>query len=165
MKNWTIDEFIAECTDLRKNQYTYDYSRMPKGICNGHDVRPYTSSWASIVIDDRIINLPHGMIISNGEKLTPIEYVRRLLEAPIHDAEIDTLAPNQIAYFQQYYPKHTVVGLLKERKGDNRIIVTGAFTPSGCARDCGDHIVIARYSSYDRLDKATLRITKNVEDC
>ena len=51
-KIWTIDEFIAECVELMKNQYTYDYSRMPDGICNGHKVGANRNFWHSINIDD-----------------------------------------------------------------------------------------------------------------
>jgi hypothetical protein len=38
------------------------------------------------------------------------------------------------------------------------------FTPYGMCRDCGDHYIIARWSRYDRIDKATLEIERDVED-
>lgn len=71
-------------------------------------------------------------------------------------------------YFQQFYSKHNVVGLLEE-ESETRIIVKmkqgcKGWTPTGCARDCGDHYIIARYSRYDRVDKKTLQVTKDVED-
>lgn len=71
-------------------------------------------------------------------------------------------------YFQQFYKNHNIIGLLEE-PNETRIIVKmkqgyKGFTPTGCARDCGDHYIIARYSSYDSVDKNTLEITKDVED-
>lgn len=71
-------------------------------------------------------------------------------------------------YFQKFYSKHNVIGLLEE-PNITRIIVKmkqgyKGWTPTGCARDCGDHYIIARYSSYDRVDKKTLEIVKDVED-
>lgn len=43
-------------------------------------------------------------------------------------------------------------------------VVKGKFTPYGGIRDCGDHYIKANYSTYDRIDKETLEITKDVED-
>ena len=67
-------------------------------------------------------------------------------------------------YFQKFYPNHKIVGLLEEPKL-TRVIVKGEWTPSGCARDCGDYLIIARNSCYDKVDKKTLVITKCVKDC
>ena len=91
MKNYTIDEFLAECEDLCRNQYTYDYSRMPDGICNGHKVGAYKSSWHSVVIDGVICNMatynemwPNGSCMYEigeiGKTMTALEYVRYILE-------------------------------------------------------------------------------------
>lgn len=89
MKHWTIDEFLAECKELCWNQYTYDYSRMPEGVCNGHKVKPYHGSWHSIVIDGVIHNMaaysdkyPNGFTSYSyrGENMTALEHVRRVLE-------------------------------------------------------------------------------------
>lgn len=44
------------------------------------------------------------------------------------------------------------------------IVFTGDWTRSGTVRDCGDHYIYAGYSAYYRIDKATLEITKDVED-
>lgn len=85
MKNWTINEFIAECEELSRNRYTYDYSRMPEGICNGHKVAAYDKTWTSVVIDGCIYGL--GVInekFPNGSEtyqigdigMTALEYVR-----------------------------------------------------------------------------------------
>lgn len=85
MKNWTIDEFLKECEELCRNEYTYDYSRMPEGICNGHHVKPYMGSWHSIVIDGIIVNMatyserwPNGNVTWSveGKEMTALEYVR-----------------------------------------------------------------------------------------
>lgn len=38
------------------------------------------------------------------------------------------------------------------------------WTPYGMCRDCGDHYIIAKWSSYVRIDKGTLKKTVDVED-
>lgn len=43
-------------------------------------------------------------------------------------------------------------------------VVRGRFTPYMGVRDCGDHYIKANYSSYDRIDKKTLEIIRDVED-
>lgn len=85
MKNWTIDEFVSECISLRENQYTYDYNKMPEGVCNGHEVKPCMSIFPSVVIDGRIINLWKWIdtFIANDTALTPAEYIRYLLEKKV----------------------------------------------------------------------------------
>ena len=89
MKEWTIDEFLHECELLCWNQYTYDYERMPEGICNGHKVKPYMGSWHSIVIDGCIHNMalydekrPNGTtrILRDGKRRNALEDVRYCLE-------------------------------------------------------------------------------------
>lgn len=44
------------------------------------------------------------------------------------------------------------------------IVFKGSWTRSGSVRDCGDHYIIAMSSRYDRIDKKTLEIAKDVED-
>ena len=58
------------------------------------------------------------------------------------------------AQYQRFYKEHTPVGWMEEE----------SITPSGCARDCGDHYIVAHYGSYTRVDKRTLTVTKDVED-
>jgi hypothetical protein len=87
MKVWDIDDFIAECRLLAMNQYTYDYSRMPEGVCNGHHVEAYMGSWQSIAIDGVVVNMwlctdknPEGMgYFLNGEEMSIFDYIRRKL--------------------------------------------------------------------------------------
>lgn len=72
------------------------------------------------------------------------------------------------AHFQPYYKVHDVIGLLEDYMCE-RIIVRmkqghRGWTPFGTARDCGDHYIIARYSRFDRLDKKTMEVTRDVED-
>lgn len=43
-------------------------------------------------------------------------------------------------------------------------VVKGKFTPYMGIRDCGDHYIKANYSSYDRIDKKTFEIVRDVED-
>lgn len=85
MKLWKVDEFLKECEELCRNQYAYDYSRMPKGKCNGHMVEPYMGAWHSIVIDGCIHNMavyseeyPNGNVVyvTNGQERTALEDVR-----------------------------------------------------------------------------------------
>lgn len=89
MKNWTIEEFLAECEKLCWNQYTYDYSRMPEGFCNGHYVAPYHGTWHSIIIDESVCSMafysdkyPNGSVvyIVDNKKMTALEFVRYKLE-------------------------------------------------------------------------------------
>lgn len=44
------------------------------------------------------------------------------------------------------------------------VVFKGRYTASGMCRDCGDHYIIANYSSYDRIDKGTMKLTRDVED-
>lgn len=59
--------------------------------------------------------------------------------------------------------KKTIVGVLLV---DNCVwmVIKERYTPSFCARDCGDHFILANYDRYDRVDKSTFEITKDVED-
>lgn len=89
MKNWNLDEFIAECEALQRNPYLYDYDRMPEGVCNGHTVRPCQSSLTAIIIDGCIVNMgvindryPKGhieFIVDGNVSMTGTEYVRYCL--------------------------------------------------------------------------------------
>ena len=89
MKIWTIDEFLADCEALCRDEWGYDYERMPEGVCNGHTVKPYKGSWHSIVIDGHICNMarydkrwPNGSMTYGykGKTMTALEYVRTKLE-------------------------------------------------------------------------------------
>ncbi len=76
---------------------------------------------------------------------------------------------DEIAWFTRMNPDHSMTGdTLTERfpdgSGHTLVIFTGPYTAYGMCRDCGDHYIIARYSRYDRIDKDTLEITKDVED-
>lgn len=98
MKEWTISEFLEQCEELCWNPYTYDYSKMPEGVCNGHEVKPYMGSWHSIVIDGCICNMalydekrPNGTATFNykGKNMTALEYVRARLEEPKKERKYD----------------------------------------------------------------------------
>ena len=77
---------------------------------------------------------------------------------------IKNISEEKRNYFQKFYPKHEVVGLLEEDDLTRVIVKGGGWTPTGCARDCGDHLIVALHSRYDRIDKGTLERTKDVED-
>lgn len=72
------------------------------------------------------------------------------------------------AAYQPFYRHHSPIGWMREET-TTRLIVKmkprhKGWTPSGCARDCGDHYIVARFASYDCVDKRTLAITEDVED-
>lgn len=45
------------------------------------------------------------------------------------------------------------------------VVFKGEWTPYGMCRDCGDHWIIALWSSYLRIEKGSLKITHDAEDC
>ena len=51
-----------------------------------------------------------------------------------------------------------------ERENCTYVVFKGSWTRYDNVRDCGDHYIKAGYSGYDRIDKETLEITKDVED-
>lgn len=63
----------------------------------------------------------------------------------------------------------TTGDVLREIYSDGTImtytIYKGEYTLPYECRDCGDHFIIARYDRYDRIDKKTLEIIKDVSDC
>lgn len=81
---------------------------------------------------------------------------------------ISPITEDEIARYQSFYQQHTLIGWMREGT-TTRIIVKmkpgyKGWTPYMCARDCGDHYIIARYDRFDRIDKGTHAITKDVED-
>lgn len=71
-------------------------------------------------------------------------------------------------FFQKCYKNHNVVGLMEEEtitrvilKAKNR---WGNWTPHGTARDCGNYYIIAKYSTYLKVDKKTLQILDDDAD-
>ena len=87
---------------------------------------------------------------------------------------IKTLNADDVAWFGRFYPKHNVIGdmvFTDDKTGEtyDKIIVKmkpgcNGYTPTGTVRDCGDHYIEAKYSRFDKIDKKTLDITKDVED-
>lgn len=83
-----------------------------------------------------------------------------------------TKATDDLTIYERFNPGFTTTGeLLTEEweesgkvRGITRVVFKGKYTAYGMCRDCGDHYIIARYSRYDRIDKATLKITEDVED-
>ena len=83
--------------------------------------------------------------------------------------EEDSFAIQERAYYEKMNPGYTVTGAtlhesFPDGSGCTNIIFKGKYTRYGMVRDCGDHYIIARYSRYDRIDKGTLKLTKDVED-
>lgn len=75
--------------------------------------------------------------------------------------------PENKAHFERNGLKMTGETLtLGDADGNNTtyVVFTGKRTPYGYVRDCGDHYIKAQYSRYDRIDKNTLEITKDVDD-
>jgi len=88
-KEWRIEEFLRECDALQRNPYTYDFTHMPAGACNGHKVKSCNSSLAAVIIDGVIINMgvindryPDGSVCFGfkDRTMTGLEYVRFRLE-------------------------------------------------------------------------------------
>lgn len=91
-KNWRVYEFLAECEKLCWDQYGYDYSDMPEGICNGHTVGLYRGAWHSIIIDGCVYTMsaysnehPNGCATwqVDGKEMTALEYVQHKLSQPL----------------------------------------------------------------------------------
>ena len=88
----------------------------------------------------------------------------------INMATILPIAEQERAMFQALYKYHTPIGWLREEGGKvSHLLVKmkpgcKGWTPYGTARDCGDHYIIARYDRYDKIDKHTHTMTKDVED-
>lgn len=78
----------------------------------------------------------------------------------------NALTPEEIETYRRMNAGHEPTGdlLIETTKegSTSKVIFKGKFTHS--VRDCGDHYIIARYSSFDRVDKETLKITEDVED-
>ena len=86
----------------------------------------------------------------------------------MHKIEIEknALTPEQMRVYRKINPRHEPTGDLlvetSEKGSVSLVIFTGEYTHS--VRDCGDHYIIARCSGFDRVDKETLKVTRNVED-
>ena len=82
------------------------------------------------------------------------------------------LSPEDMSFYAAVNKRQglTPTGELLEVLGDNgehiatKAVFTGTFTAHGAIRDCGDHYIAAQYSRYDRIDKDTMRVTKDVPD-
>ena len=44
------------------------------------------------------------------------------------------------------------------------VVFKGNHTPYMGVRDCGDYYIISRYDRYDRVEKGTLKITRDVDE-
>lgn len=84
--------------------------------------------------------------------------------------KVESLTKDLYEHFQQFYKKHRVIGYMRYNDGINGAIIVKmkrgykGCTPLGCFRDCGDHYIKANWSSYDRYEKKTFKLTKDVED-
>lgn len=58
-----------------------------------------------------------------------------------------------------------IKGFIGFEESTTYVVFKGDRTPYMGVRDCGDHYIIAGHDRYDRIDKSTLAITKDVEDC
>lgn len=79
---------------------------------------------------------------------------------------------NEAGKVAYVYKKHTFAEELLEYHYEDMghecvsvyCVLKGNWTPYGAVRDCGDHYIKANYSSYDRIDKVTFQVTRDVED-
>ena len=89
--------------------------------------------------------------------------------------KVGTLEASDKAYYEKMNPGYKCTGeTLEERYEEEHgweggactyVVMKGKWTRYGMCRDCGDHYVIARYSRYDRINKGTLELIRDVEDC
>ena len=86
---------------------------------------------------------------------------------------VGVLPPEEIEYFERHNAGYKCTGeTLEERfvdlfgmeHGAVYAVMRGKATLYGMCRDCGDHYIIARWSRYDKVDKATLNIEYDVDD-
>ena len=88
--------------------------------------------------------------------------------------KVGELDPTDRAWFEKMNPGYTCTGeTLEERYEEEHgwdggattyAVMKGKWTRYGMCRDCGDHYIIARWSRYDRIEKGTLQLTRDVED-
>lgn len=122
---------------------------------------------------------PHGMGDSGPAPRTGAgEVTMAAMQPTATEQQEDTIeiindvSEDDMRWFSAQHPHHNVVGFMRETYsggGSTRVILKmkpghKGWTPSGTARDCGDHYIVARYSQYDRVDKKTLTITRDVDD-
>ena len=82
------------------------------------------------------------------------------------------LSPEDMSFYAAVNKRRrlTPTGELLEVLDDNgrhiatTVVFTGMFTAYGALRDCGDHYIAAQYNRYDRINKDTMRVTKDVPD-
>ena len=79
------------------------------------------------------------------------------------------LDSKDVEWFEERYPGYFCTGETLEEsyrgEGFTYAVMSGRnTTPYGMCRDCGNHYIIARWDRYDRIDKATLKRTADVED-
>ena len=89
------------------------------------------------------------------------------------------LTEDEQKFYQRFYPDHKVTRDLLEiseraDRGNSGsmirvIVVKGAWTPHGCARDCGAYFIKAKYDGYDRLYRfydtdVIFKVDRDMED-
>lgn len=83
MKNYEIEEFVAECEKIQNDPYGYDRDQMPNGFCNGHLVGYDHGFFESVIIDCGSQSIIKNMtVIADSQEFSPIEYIRHRLEKP-----------------------------------------------------------------------------------
>lgn len=68
----------------------------------------------------------------------------------------------------EYYKHHLNIGTITINDSTYTLLKpkdkNGFWTPFTCARDCGDHYIIAKFDRYDRIDKVSFKYTADVKD-
>ena len=78
---------------------------------------------------------------------------------------IEMSAENKNWYDRKgYHMTGETLTLGDENSNCTYVVFKGSWTRYDTVRDCGDHYIKAQYSRYDRIDKETLEITRDVED-
>ena len=82
---------------------------------------------------------------------------------------ITNLCDEDASYYKHINPGFKPTGEVLTQEWSNGgseslVVMTGSYTPYGMCRDCGDHYIIGRYSRFDRINKGTFEIIRDVED-
>ena len=63
-----------------------------------------------------------------------------------------------------YHMTGETITLGDENENCTYVVFKGSWTRHGSVRDCGDHYIKASYDQFDRIEKGSLEITRDVED-
>ena len=87
------------------------------------------------------------------------------MEKAMAKGTIEMSAENKNWYDRKgYHMTGETLTLGDENSNCTYVVFKGSWTRYDTVRDCGDQYIKAQHSRYDRIDKETLEITRDVED-